>query len=348
MTPSLRPAAVPTLRTAHALAIHALQLTIHALAVHALLPAILASAQVLPEVGTPDQDDIFLAASDDGSSFAVKPDPVFRRGSSPELLRLLQGLEGREGGTYAVYFVDFSVWTGQPNTERLAVAFSPDGVTWSDKQEVQLDPPRFMGRATDPSVVQLEDGRLRMYFMTPGPAGTRQILSAVSTDGVRFQVEDGVRIAGPGNCDVYRGTDTWYLFLGDEERNITTLAISRDGLDWTWVNSFQVRGNCPGVLPIAGGDARLYVNDGEIALHAFDAASLSSRLLERSVVAMRGAMVGDPSPVTAGGNILMAFKRRQPPANGPGATRFQGDPRRSGPPPLGPDNRPGGPPHRHD
>lgn len=268
---------------------------------------------VPPEAGTPDQDDIFLATSADAAQFAIAPDPLFRKGSSPELIRLARSAGAYETGAFLLYFVDFSTWSGRPHTERLAMASSADGATWSEKTALRFDDAFQGGRATDPSLVQLDDGRLRLYFMTPGRTrGTREIRSATSRDGVNFAMDSGVRISGPGNVDVYRAAETWYMFLGDEVENVTVLAVSEDGLAWTWAPEFRIPGICPAALPYPDGRALLFLNHRGISSFLFDPVTRSCTKESGGVIRMNG-IVGDPSPEWCDSGVVLAFKRRSTP-----------------------------------
>ena len=89
----------------------------------------------------------------------------------------------------------------------------------------------------DPSVVVLSDGRYRLYYMQP----TRQassgpdtsILSAISSDGINFKRETGVRLAGTGpDKNVFDPTvlitpTATYLWSGPDGAHF---AVSDDGL----------------------------------------------------------------------------------------------------------------------
>ena len=91
---------------------------------------------------------------------------------------------------------------------RTAVRFSQDdGRTWTDAAPIVVDgidpnlAPPF-----DPAIVALPDGRVRLYFISyvkpegkPSAPPTRtSIYSAVSSDGVRYQFEPGVRFTVEG------------------------------------------------------------------------------------------------------------------------------------------------------
>lgn len=95
-----------------------------------------------------------------------------------------------------------------PRFNRTAVRFSgDDGRTWSEPEpivvtglEAGLAPP------FDPALVALPDGRVRLYFIshsgTEAAPGQTAVHSAISTDGVRFAYETGVRFTVAGRVVV--------------------------------------------------------------------------------------------------------------------------------------------------
>jgi hypothetical protein len=110
----------------------------------------------------------------------------------------------------------------EPNFDKVAVRFSTDeGTTWSAAQVIKLDGlPDDMRFPFDPTLVPLPDGRVRLYFTsTPKrPAAERQpaIYSAVSTNGIRYLFEPGVRFAIAGrpviDCAVVLHKGVFHLY----------------------------------------------------------------------------------------------------------------------------------------
>ncbi|MFC2010098.1 hypothetical protein ACFLUL_00770 [Chloroflexota bacterium] len=117
---------------------------------------------------------------------------------------------------------------------------------------------------TDPCVVQLPDGRYRMYTSAQIPdiieGSAMDIYSFVSSDGISWAWEEGARVAHSSNEEdqdhnlgvpaVFQGTDSrWYMTMSarrpfteeeeetappDRRRHITLMpAVSDDGLNWT-------------------------------------------------------------------------------------------------------------------
>lgn len=97
--------------------------------------------------------------------------------------------------------------------------------------------------ASDPAIVELEDGRYRMFYNMcflkrgevierDGSLGGRlgAIGSSISTDGLYWTIEPGIRIEGGGLPAVTRTTDgRWRMYFNKGEY---TSAVSEDGLNW--------------------------------------------------------------------------------------------------------------------
>lgn len=130
--------------------------------------------------------------------------------------------------------------------DRIAVSRSKDGGrTWSEPRTAEIgglsddERPPF-----DPTLVVLEDGRVRLYMTRNARKGsgpsTPRIGSAISSDGERFKVEDGVRLAVEGepviDCAVARIGPAWHLFAPIQKGGGRAYhAVSDDGLKFTRV-----------------------------------------------------------------------------------------------------------------
>lgn len=132
-------------------------------------------------------------------------------------------------GTLLVYYI---AWQDGQNFNAVAIR-KPDGtvryrrVTLSGAAAEQPNYP-------DPSVVQLPDGRLRMYHLSA--EGQRRVVrSAVSTDGVDFTAEPGVRWAPETQGEPLRDPlalrvgQGWMLWVGPPG---TPAGWSEDGLSF--------------------------------------------------------------------------------------------------------------------
>ncbi|MDP7111481.1 MAG: hypothetical protein QGH45_05935 [Myxococcota bacterium] len=84
-----------------------------------------------------------------------------------------------------------------PTRAVVVSAISADGLAWAMEPGIRigLDHELHSKMATAPTPVQLPDGRVRVYFGGVDlERGDARVMSAVSADGLAFQVEPGIRI----------------------------------------------------------------------------------------------------------------------------------------------------------
>jgi hypothetical protein len=214
--------------------------------------------------GGPQQDKTYFTSTTDPKNWPVGT-LAAEQASVPDIIELSADLGDYQKGSLLIYYVDFSSSPGDGREGVAVIASSDQGKTWGTKRKITLTGKKNKGAAVDPSVVQLPDGRLRLYFFgsetTSGdPAqaeGPHVVYSAISTDGVRFTVEDGERFAEQlTDPEVVLYKNQWYMYYSTGQS--TGLAVSSDGL------SFQKKqimggdvGGVPGVLVVEG-NMRLY------------------------------------------------------------------------------------------
>lgn len=172
------------------------------------------------------------------------PIALFERAGVPSLVRLT---DGRLMAAHQ-WFPE----NDAASFDRVAVRFSADdGHTWTAPVALALlGLPEDQRPPFDPTLVELPDGRIRLYFTTNGrgPGARPWIASAVSADGLTFVVEPGVRLAVAGemviDCAAVRHQGVFHLYapvqtgLGSAYH-----ATSPDGLTFTR----QVDVTMPGV-----------------------------------------------------------------------------------------------------
>ncbi len=133
-----------------------------------------------------------------------------------------------------------------------------------DVQEVTTASQLGMGGVVGPSLIRLKDGRYRLYLQAreiglqgKGKGEGVDIISLISTDGIQWDAEQGIRIqhGSPTDVDfeagepgVYLGLDNRYYMAytgrqmgvnpeGKEElMHRVVFAVSDDGLTWTKLN----------------------------------------------------------------------------------------------------------------
>ncbi|MEX1061517.1 MAG: hypothetical protein WEC39_00145, partial [Patescibacteria group bacterium] len=95
-------------------------------------------------------------------------------------------------------------------------------LVWQSEGTVFSDP-----TINNVEVIQLEDGRYRMYFHQ----GPRQMKSAISEDGKAFTLESGTRLAGTMPSLVKLPNGTWRMYF-KSAGGVFQSAVSTDGLTW--------------------------------------------------------------------------------------------------------------------
>jgi hypothetical protein len=109
--------------------------------------------------------------------------------------------------------------------DKVAVRFSSDeGRNWTAPQVIRVEGlPEGMRFPFDPTLVPLPDGRLRLYFTgnmrRPFQRSAPAIHAAISTDGVNYTYEPGVRFAVEGrmviDCAVVLHRGVFHLYAPD-------------------------------------------------------------------------------------------------------------------------------------
>ena len=204
--------------------------------------------QILPRAGFPaganDYDNassrILSATSSDGVTW--QPEPGVRlspqqggagdfRVVSSEVVPVLEG-----NARLRMYYECCPGPQSQPNSIRSAV--SDDGLEWAVESGERLK--RDGHNVSAPRIVFLDDGRCRLYCQERG----RGIISAVSNNGLAFELEPGVRVVPDTRHDkltafapeIIRLPDgayrMYYAGYRDSKRADILTAVSRDGLSW--------------------------------------------------------------------------------------------------------------------
>jgi len=278
-------------------------------------PPFLGQGPSSPALNTPFFHEVRGAISKNGLHFEVLPGPFFQHASVPDVLELKKDSKAGKEGMLLLYFVDFSEVIS-PSSEGISLASSINGRVWSEKKKITLMGKLNRGAAVDPSVVELVDGRIRMYFFgseivegDPAMAsGNHKIYSAISEDGVHFQVEPGIRFQAPSITDpeVLRAGREWLMFLS--EGTETLLARSKDGLNFKLDRTFCLNiGGVPGAVELANGKVRIFAcGQGGIVSALFTPGSDSPPVIEHGVCIDEAA---DPACVRRlNGTYYLIFK----------------------------------------
>lgn len=209
----------------------------------------------LPNNGPWNNDVLVYRASGSG---AVEKVATFERAGVPTVARM------KDGRLIAAH--QHFPENDRENFDKVAARFSSDdGTTWSSPRVIQVAGlPEGMRFPFDPTLVPLLDGRVRLYFTGNmgrgfGPS-TPKIHSAISTDGVNYTYEPGVRFEVEGkmtiDCAVVLHQGVFHLFVPHNGAPPTPgqrpaeppgegsgfHATSPDGLKFTRVDDVQVEG----------------------------------------------------------------------------------------------------------
>jgi len=190
---------------------------------------------------------IYFAHGRNEMSWKLVDTPIIKHASVPDLLVLDQGVGEIPDGALVSYFVDTSPLANGFD-ETISYSYSLDkGTTWSERVEITV-----IGDVdvlpVDPSVVQLEDGRLRLYFFDffhsriPEQLGPSIFYSALSEDGIHFTIEDVALESDEPmtDPDVVYFQDEWFMYYArhDYAGGSVWLAKSTDGI--TFINNVQI------------------------------------------------------------------------------------------------------------
>lgn len=282
------------------------------------VPTVAAPTAQAPQNGTPGGDlkyhSAYITFSEDPSSFP-EGTLIAEEASVPDALVCTVDSEACDAGDILVYFVDVRS-VAVYGSEHIGMIRSTDGgKTWSDRATIAIaDKPNVDGVAVDPSVVQLADGTIRLYYYGPegrieDPATATQshpVYSAVSENGIDFTADPGTRLSllKLTDPDVVLKDGIWYMYYS---LGLTSgVATSEDGL------AFEDRGGVedgiggvPGAIALADG-IRAYGCSRTGIQSAFAEDGLAFG--EASVALALGG-VCDPSPEPYGDGYLFVYKQ---------------------------------------
>ena len=271
-----------------------------------------------PQTPNPGDDvrehDVYVTRSDDPTLFLDSSELVFDKGSVPEAVL-------RSNGEIWMYFPSFKNFS-QAGDEKIMAAKSTDsGATWEEVGLITIENALAGVTAVDPSLVELADGRLRMYFFGStvvggDPAqvgGEHKIYSAVSDDGVNFTMEEGVRYAQEKITDpdviYHSGFGTWLMYVSVGP--VTRIITSNDGLEWFDTEFNWTGGGVPGAYIDSDNIVHVYgCGQGGIVTEASVDGIIFTGTPTVALSTTDSAIICDPSPVLLDdGTVLMVYKK---------------------------------------
>ena len=201
------------------------------------------------EISTVDlkEHSVIFTKSNDGGETWIQSETLAEAASVPNLMLLHSDVGDFNAGTLFMHFVDASEMN-QPGEERIAfISSADDGSTWDEERTIiNINNVPKGAIPVDPSLVQLEDGRMRIYFFDfsaskqPHQTSTFQFMAATSDDGINFDY-DGIVYEFCGELITDPGSD--------QDLIVTT---SEDGLSFTEVNRVLGWNGIPGLLDYDG------------------------------------------------------------------------------------------------
>jgi predicted GH43/DUF377 family glycosyl hydrolase len=187
-------------------------------------------------VSQPLQNRLLMATSTDGLNFKKLDKVAYNFADVPDAVVV-------PGGGVFLCFQGIQ----EPLQDVILVGRSADGITnWTFQPVKIAGIETWLVRPCDPDVV-VRNGVFRLYF-TGDPLNDRipETYSAVSTDGINFTLEAGVRFSG-GDHSVLDPSllwigDTLHYFAGGASPTQNWHALSVDGLGFTRIEDLSIRG----------------------------------------------------------------------------------------------------------
>ncbi len=285
-------------------------------------PSIHTTTQASPSGGSQEllNHDVYLSFSSDPESFPAGT-LVTESASVPDVLVCGSGSTACDPDELLIYFVDPLNTTN--SMEGVSVMRSTDaGKNWSEREPISIAGKTNKGPAVDPSVIQLADGTLRMYYFGPdkpfnGPGSSGNIsetknavYSATSTDGTHFTQDDGVRFSALKLTDpeVVERNGLWLMYYSTGTQS--GVASSSDGLTFVDEGVIETQtGGVPGAIVLEDGSVRVYgcSRDGILVSESADGLEPFSSVGSLFETKQQGTC--DPAVDVMGDEYVLVYKK---------------------------------------
>lgn len=159
------------------------------------------------------------------------------------------------------------------NTAKTSENFPPSSKQISNQnperiQSWQEAGPVIPGTFADAKVVDLGNGNYRMYYSIEPevPGNNLEVYSSISTDGINWTKEEGVRKTMAAFPDVVKLTDgSWRMYF--QNAGVIKSAKSADGLNWTDEPGIRISKDEPGYeLENVGAQGTIRLDDGTYSM----------------------------------------------------------------------------------
>lgn len=181
-----------------------------------------------------------------------------------------------------------------------------------DPKNLTFAPVMLDGKETfdsvDPDVVDLGNGKLRIYFLSNFMTGGNIIKSATTTDGINFISDPGARYQNKSggfatDPDVVKIGDKWFMYLAKGETNFGV--SSPDGMGFS--GEFEVgKGSVSDTINVGGATRQFYHENGIASRTTKDGKTFVREGMRLG--SPRGFFVGDPNIYKAGNEYFMYAK----------------------------------------
>lgn len=257
---------------------------------------------------------VYKAVSDDGLSFTKTGGVILDKASVPDVIKM-------PDGRLFIYAVD----GGMRSKSVLMVAISSDnGETWQQGSlQLKNSQGKTIAGGADPEIILLPDGKLRLFYVvfpekkssldeTGKPistGGKTSINSAISSDGVNFQEEEGRRYQSTETItdpDIIKINDKWYMYLSIGPKLIAV--SSSDGLNFSGEEIIRQQGSVSKTVAIGDSKYRqFYCKSGIASATSTDGLSWQDDSGLR-LTGDQGQTICDPAPVKLDNQWLLFYK----------------------------------------
>lgn len=256
--------------------------------------------------------DVYTAAATDGIHFTATGNKIAEHASVPDVIKL-------PSGQLVFYAVDGG---GRSKSGVLMGVSDDNGKTWKTGS-VQFASSQDGQAGADPEAVMSDNGQLRLYYVvfpgkpTPGqPPGTdtiNKVYSALSSDGINFTQEEGIRFeyAQITDPDVIKIGSTWFMYIAQGPTQLYATSTDAGG-SFSYKGVIRTTGSVSKTVSLSDGNYRQFYcgKGGIVSETSSDGFNWGS-----SVVSLKSSgsqIICDPSPAQLDANNWLMIYKVQP------------------------------------